>query len=324
MIIDFHIHIHPFPTGTNGLRMPEDYRQENAERLARIGISADQQAAKAVERMDLAGVDAAVVQNPYHGRESGHIRSNQTVYEAIKPFAGRLYAFAGIYITPTPDLAELEHAAGSLGFKGLKILPASQGFRVNDFALMDPLYRKLVELNLPLLVHAGPTNFPGSDPSVCDMAYYRDVVERHPDLKLIQAHLGSGAKGGKEAALKLAAEYPNFYIEASTWMLRLTREVMPPYSAIGRGLADPFLEALLFPKNGRSTQMQEAWERGKEAHSRLIRDLAAAAPGKLIYGTDLPFAARFDFVELYREALKDDPVNLELVLGGTARRLLNI
>lgn len=320
-----HIHIHPFPNGTNGLAMPDDYRHEMAHKLERIGISPDRQAEAAVERMAAAGVDAAVVQNPYHAPESGHRRSNRTVAETIAPYRGKLYAFAGIFIRPTPDLAELEYAICELGFKGLKYLPASQSFRVNDFALLDPLYKKLIELDVPLLTHPGPTNFRGSDPSVCQMADYIDVARRYPDLKLIIAHYGAGAVGGSEAALALAEEFPNVYVETSTWMWQCTRPFIPAIDGWNPQAPETFLYEMLYPAGGqRRPEMEEAWQRGKEAHRAMLREIVARAPGKLMYGTDLPFIARFDFVELYREALGDHPAVLADVLGGTAQRVLKI
>jgi predicted TIM-barrel fold metal-dependent hydrolase len=324
MIIDFHIHIHPFPTETNGLAMPEDYRLEHIDRFARIGIPYDDQARVAVERMDAAGVDAAVVQNPYHSRESGHIRSNQTVYETIKDFPGRLYAFAGTYVRPEPDVAELKRAVKELGFKGMKIVPASQNVRVNDFDLLDPLYKTLIELDVPLLSHAGPTHFPGSNPAVCDLNLYFDVVKRYPELKFILAHLGSGA-GNLDQVIEFANAGPNTYIEASTWPWQTTRDLMPPLTSVGTGRADPFLENAIYPPGGvRTPEIQAAWDKGLTAHAELIRDLVKKAPGRLIYGTDLPFIAKFDYIEMYKDALANQPEERDEVLGNRAARLMKI
>ena len=120
-IIDMHIHIHPMPTKENGLKMPEVYEAETRKDLSRLGIPPEDQAAEAVRRMDAAGVDAAIVVNPYQEPESGHIRTNKSVYETIAPYKGRLYALAGTYIHPTPDIKELETAITEYGFRGIKM-----------------------------------------------------------------------------------------------------------------------------------------------------------------------------------------------------------
>src|SRR4029077_20992204 len=112
----------PFPTETNGLKMPPAYEQGLRADLEHLKIPPDNQAEVAVQRMDQAGVDVAIVVNPKHPYESGHVRTNETVYEAIKPFKGRLYSLAGIHILPKPDIAELELAIEKYGFKGLKLL----------------------------------------------------------------------------------------------------------------------------------------------------------------------------------------------------------
>ncbi len=326
LIIDFHIHIHPYPTEDNGVSMPRAYADRNAGRMARMGIPVDRQAEVAVKRMNETGVAAAVVQNPFHSPESGHVRTNQSVYDAIKDYPDRLYAFAGIYIRPKPDLAELEFAITELGFKGLKYIPASQNFRPNDFDLLDPLYKKLIELDVPVLSHPRPTFLPGSNAWMCDMRDYLDVVKRYPELNLVIAHAGSGAVLGEEGALAVANAGPNAYVEASGAMWSLTLDHIPPRSSKRPSAWEAFTHEVIWPETEsgeRTPEMEGAWQRGKEDHAKLLRHIVNRARGKLIYASDLPFIARFDFHELYTEALVD-PDLLDDVLGGTARRLLKI
>src|SRR4051812_32739385 len=114
MIVDVHIHIHPFPSATNGVKMPAAYEQETRDDLEALGIPPEDQAGEAVRRMDAAGVDACIVVNPARPPETGHVRSNQSVYDTIKQYEGRIYALAGIHLRPKPDIQELEHAIAEL------------------------------------------------------------------------------------------------------------------------------------------------------------------------------------------------------------------
>ena len=199
-IIDMHIHIHPMPTKENGLKMPEVYEAETRKDLSRLGIPPEDQAAEAVRRMDAAGVDAAIVVNPYQEPESGHIRTNKSVYETIAPYKGRLYALAGTYIHPTPDIKELETAITEYGFRGIKMNVGGARARPADFDLLDPLYKKLIELDVPALFHPGP-GFTGGLPTFgYDIRDYYDLAKRHPELRIVIAHGGHGTIGGPELA----------------------------------------------------------------------------------------------------------------------------
>ena len=100
---------------------------------------------------------------------------------------------------------------------------------------------------------------------------------------------------------------------------------MPALKTEGTGFASAYLEHALYPHGGvRTPEVQKAWDEGIAKHAELIRDLVMKAPGRLIYGTDLPFVATFDFIELYKNALADQPEELAEVLGNRAARLLKL
>lgn len=69
---------------------------------------------------------------------------------------------------------------------------------------------------------------------------------------------------------------------------------------------------------------REVWDEIRREHLNNIRQLWNTAPGKIVYGTDLPFADRWDLAfPLYEEALQDESALTE-VMGGVARRLFKL
>lgn len=156
--------------------------------------------------------------------------------------------------------AELIREAHEQGVKGLKIFK-SFGLTIKDESgrivpiddrRMDPVWDVLAQLGLPVLMHtADPAAFfqkidgnnerwlqlarhPGWSfygdefPSREDLFEQREhVLQRHPDLKVIGAHVGSYADDLKSAA-EMLDKYPNFYVEIAGRASALGRQ---PYSA---------------------------------------------------------------------------------------------
>lgn len=322
MAIDVHIHIHPFPSPDNGLRMPPRYEQEMRHNFALVGIPIDRQAEATVARMDAEGVEAAIVVNPYHLRETGHLRTNQSVHEAIGPYEGRLFALAGIDLHPQPDISALEQTVTEWGFRGLK-LTLSARVRPNNFDLLDPVYRKLNELDLPVVWHPGPSGFGVEQTTwAYDMRDYYDLAVRYPDLKVVIAHCGNGTLGGHDLAITIAGACRNVYLETSAVLNRLSAEYLPPSGSARRR---NFLQNYLYPSEDRPDEEREAvLGELRQAYVRFIRKACNIAPGKLMYGTDNPFADRWGLsIPIFREAIPDDTVRAE-VLGDTARSVYRL
>jgi len=78
---------------------------------------------------------------------------------------------------------ELERIKAA-GLKGIKLHTDFQKFQL-DTPAMDPVYEKLIELNLPVLVHAGDSRYDFSGPK-----RIRNVIDKFPNLTMIAAHFG--------------------------------------------------------------------------------------------------------------------------------------
>ena len=94
------------------------------------------------------------------------------------------------------------------GAKGVKLHPVSQGFEPSDPRL-DPLYEQCAALDLVVLSHSGPGHRHGASARPRQFAA---VMDAHPRLRLVLAHLGGAAF---EESAALAGEYPQLAFDLS-------------------------------------------------------------------------------------------------------------
>lgn len=153
-------------------------------------------------------------------------------------------------------IAQLDRsfAAGAVMTKiwkevGLEVKTESGEFLMPDDPVFDPIYAHLAERGIPLLAHlAEPREaWLPLDPDGVHYSYYsnnpewhlygrpefpsheeliaaRDhILEKHPDLIVIGAHLGSLEHDVDEVAARLE-RYPNFYVEVAARTRDLTHQ----------------------------------------------------------------------------------------------------
>lgn len=126
---------------------------------------------------------------------------------------GRLIPFASINPFVVTDLvAELERLVNEYGFLGIKVYPPYQHHYPND-ARMYPLYAKVQELGLPMLVHTGSSVFKGARIKYGDPLLLDDVAIDFPDLVILMAH--SGRPFWYNRAYWMARRHDNVYMEVS-------------------------------------------------------------------------------------------------------------
>jgi predicted TIM-barrel fold metal-dependent hydrolase len=121
-----------------------------------------------------------------------------------------LTAYVGIDpLVLSPPLLQ-EHLAdmADRGAKGVKLHPVSQGFEPTDPRL-DPLYEQCAALDLVVLSHSGPGHRHGASARPREFAA---VMDAHPRLRLVLAHLGGAAF---EESAALAGEYPQVAFDLS-------------------------------------------------------------------------------------------------------------
>jgi predicted TIM-barrel fold metal-dependent hydrolase len=184
----------------------------------------DEDAALLPAELDRAGIDAAVVQTLDWSIEFGdapiaigdvHARYG----ELQRRNPGRIFFGAGIDPRRKDAVELLNDAVGRHDLKALKIYPPA-GYLASD-PVCHPLYRKCIELGLPLVVHTAFVGYP----HVGRYAYplwLNDVQLAFPDLTIVLAH--SGYPFWSEEAIEVASHHPRSFLEVSNWNLLLERD----------------------------------------------------------------------------------------------------
>lgn len=181
---------------------------------------------------EMAGVDHAVLYAVYAPETTG-VFTNRELQAALTdernvrddgtPWA---YGFASIdFVDFTDDEAEAERRLEALGsyfeghpdlFIGIKLAHPHQQVAFDDEAYFG-VYDVAAEYDVPVLLHTGFSPFPGTvdEPSHYDPTNLAALVADRPDVTFVLAHVGQGDARATAAALDLAAENDNVYLEVS-------------------------------------------------------------------------------------------------------------
>jgi hypothetical protein len=159
-----------------------------------------------LSEMDEGDIQMTVIQG--HPPNSGFLNTNDDIAAIVREHPGRLAAFAGVNpVEGKKAVEELERCVKELGFKGC-----------GEFGYMDlldercfPIYKKCIELDVPILIHTGFTS------PTCPLKYgspvpLDEVAMLYPDLTIIAAHCGF--PWFLELASVLARR-PNVYVDVS-------------------------------------------------------------------------------------------------------------
>jgi uncharacterized protein len=103
-----------------------------------------------------------------------------------------------------PVARELDRQLGH-GAVALKIHPVHAGIAPNDRELY-PAYARCAERGIPVIVHTGPSFFPGATSRHGDPVLMDDVMRDFPELVVVLAHGGRGWSYDVAASLALTRE----------------------------------------------------------------------------------------------------------------------
>ena len=163
------------------------------------------------EYLDAEGVDTALLFCEYSPKVAG-LQPIEDLLSLAKHDPRRIRLVANInphLHFPVAD--ELERQLG-LGAVALKLHPVHGGFQANDRALY-PAYELCRSRGIPVIVHCGTSNFPGSMNSCADPVLLDEVLRDFPALDVVLAHGGRG--WWYDAAAFLALSYETVWIELS-------------------------------------------------------------------------------------------------------------
>jgi uncharacterized protein len=144
-------------------------------------------------------------------RASGLWVDDRYVADYVSAHPDTLIGF--LSLDPTVDGWEREMREGheELGLRGIKLMPMYAGFRPDDERL-TPLWTYAARHALPVLLHTG-TTFIAQAPLECTLPRHLDPVAiRHPEVKIIMAHLGHPYEGECIAVIR---KHPNVYADIS-------------------------------------------------------------------------------------------------------------
>lgn len=215
------------------------------ETLARIKTAKTMEptGAAALEEMEFYGIDVSVILALDYGMAYGEDSPtpveefNRLTLEVARRHPGRLYAMCG-YDPRRPNApAMFERAVKEWGAVGLKVYPPNGFSPDEDFCY--PMYRKAIELNVPILVHTG-----GREPERAGWPRaLAKVAKDLPDLRIIMGHVNQQdhiSSGKWKDGIAAAESYPNIVLDICDWQVQgfMEEEHLPAFFRILRELLD--------------------------------------------------------------------------------------
>jgi predicted TIM-barrel fold metal-dependent hydrolase len=138
--------------------------------------------------------------------------SNDDVANFVERHPNRLIGFSCIDIPASDAKDQLEYAISSLGLKGVKLVPPVQKFDISD-KKYDSLWRRMVDLKVPLWVHTGhQVSTGGSIAKYGHPLLIDDLALKHEDLTIVMGHMGTPWFWD---TWSVVLRHPNVYVDIS-------------------------------------------------------------------------------------------------------------
>jgi predicted TIM-barrel fold metal-dependent hydrolase len=154
------------------------------------------------------------------------IGGNALTAETVAAFPDRLYGYA--VASPHHPGRVREHLDAMLarpGMRGIKLHPDLHAHAVTD-AGYRPVWEYAAAHNVPVICHTF------HESPYCDPRVFGDIARRYPSLPIVLIHAGA-KREAFPAAVALAAEHPNLYLDVSgsfitgQWIVRMVRAIGP-------------------------------------------------------------------------------------------------
>jgi len=169
---------------------------------------------KLIEAADKLGIDqlcCSILTPRRPATAEGFQECNRWVEDGMRRFPGRVRGYC--YVNPgcrQEALEEIRRCVGDRGFVGIKLY--------NEYTCTEPVVFPIVELaielNVPILHHAGHAHHPFEDqPRISDGGHLAVLSHRYPEAKLICAHVCGG--GDWEWTIKALRDAPGVFLDTS-------------------------------------------------------------------------------------------------------------
>jgi predicted TIM-barrel fold metal-dependent hydrolase len=202
--IDVHVHVYEQEVADRALSNIRKFRA--AHGIAGVEISEDGTPAHLLREMERLKIHRCVLQAVVR-RPDAMRKINAWTAAAMKASGGRLLGFGGIHPLAAGDDIddEIKRFRNEYGFPGIKLHPTLQGFDP-----MGPqarrLYDRAAREGLAVLIHPDHRTGRRFQRGTPDQALTHEklcaLIEEHPGLPIVAAHLGSRHSERLEAAVK--------------------------------------------------------------------------------------------------------------------------
>jgi len=180
-IVDMHGHLGPF----SGIYLPE----------AKLETM--------IAGMDRAGLECLVL-SPHNALSGDTREGNSEMLDAVRRYPGRIYGYCTVNPNFPDDLErEMDRCLEQPGVIGLKLHPEMHACPATDDRYR-PAWERAQQDKTLVLSHTWGRE------GACGTKAMREIAERYPDVRLL---LGHSCYGDWDEAIRLAAEFPNVYLE---------------------------------------------------------------------------------------------------------------
>ncbi len=140
--------------------------------------------------------------------------TNEDIADFVNKYPDRFIGFGCVDVPAKNAMDQLEYAIKSLDLKGIKLVPPVQKFDYAD-KKFDPIWRKMVDLNIPLWTHGGhQTSFYGSIAKYGHPLLIDDLAHKYKELTIIIGHMGVPWMWD---AWSVVLRHENVYIDISAY-----------------------------------------------------------------------------------------------------------
>jgi uncharacterized protein len=203
-VVDAHMHVPRLSTVSSAwMQWAVDYGRDSQWQTV-FDKAGDPDPARLDALLDQEGVDAALLFAEYSPGATG-IQPVEDLLPLIAQNRRRYHLVANV--NPRlhhPPAAEAERQLG-LGAVAVKVHPVHGAFRV-DRDDMYPVYDLCAERGVPVIVHTGPSIFPGSQADAGAPGLMDPIAAAYPGVPFVLAHGGRGHWYDDAARMALARD----------------------------------------------------------------------------------------------------------------------
>jgi predicted TIM-barrel fold metal-dependent hydrolase len=184
MIIDAHSHLYPPPENKKFLVSKSEYLNVN----------------EWVNFKDECGISRSVTFG------MGSPGDNEYILEASKEYPKKIIPW--MWINPKNNTVEDLEIGIQRGFKGIKLHPRIDAYKINNLNLMRPFMEVLERHGIPVLIHSDPAN------TYSNPFHIAELAKAYPSLIIIIGHMG--IVYNVIDAIYVAIKQPNIILDTST------------------------------------------------------------------------------------------------------------